>query len=83
MEAAAGVASRLLASDSNRDQVEATQMRLTTAGRELAEHLLVEAVEAQQAMWHALAGLEELLGVEIDSTDDLSGLSIDSLLARK
>ena len=45
-----------------------------------AESLLAEAAELQSQMWVKLNALESLLGVEVDSTQDLSECSVDDLL---
>ena len=45
-----------------------------------AENLLAEAAELQSQMWDKLNALESLLGIEIDSTNDLSDYSVDDLI---
>lgn len=55
--------------------------RLTKADRIAAEALLRKAQEQQTAFWDTLATLEHLLGVDIESTNDLEGCSVDDLRA--
>lgn len=44
------------------------------------EELLQMAAEAQTAFWGALHDLEEAIGVDVDSSKDLEGLTVDDLL---
>lgn len=46
------------------------------------QQLLDAAIEAQDKFWTLLFDLEEALGVEIESTEDLSRLSLEELEAR-
>jgi hypothetical protein len=44
--------------------------------------LLNEAVDAQAHYWDLLSDLEGQLGIEIESTQDLETMTIESLLVR-
>lgn len=52
-------------------------MRIT---RSMKTALLV-AREAQTTYWDALLALEEALGVEVDGTQDLQGVTVEDLIA--
>ena len=47
--------------------------------RNRREALLAAAQEAQEAFWNALYELEAELKLDIESTDDLAGLTIEDL----
>lgn len=56
------------------------EKRISKAKREEAEQLLGEAQSYQTAFWESLSRLEKSLGIEIDSSADLEGWTIDDLL---
>jgi hypothetical protein len=51
----------------------------TATKRQRREALLYAAQLAQDAFWEALRELEEEIGVDVDSTNDLAGLTIADL----
>lgn len=53
---------------------------MTKEQRKQAEALLELAQEAQTTLWKILGELEELTSLEIDSTQDMQGQTIASLL---
>ena len=54
--------------------------RLTAKQRAEAEALLLEAAELQGEFWSKMDALEQLVRADIDSTQDLDGLSLDQVL---
>lgn len=54
--------------------------RLTAKQRAAAEALLLEAAELQGEFWSKMDALEQLVRADIDSTQDLDGLSLDQVL---
>ena len=47
--------------------------------REMREAMLENVMQLQHAFWDALGELEDELGVEIESTDDLAGMTVADL----
>lgn len=45
-----------------------------------AEKLLKEAQELQSQFWQKVSWLEQELGIEVDSTQDLQGMTVDDLI---
>ena len=54
--------------------------RLTAKQRAAAEALLLEAAELQGEFWSKMDALEQLVRADIDSTQELDGLSLDQVL---
>ena len=54
--------------------------RLTASQRAAAEALLLEAAELQGEFWSKMDALEQLVRADIDSTQELDGLSLDQVL---
>jgi hypothetical protein len=57
-------------------------VRLTREQRSRGELLRAEAAELQRKFWDALGRLEELIGVEVDSSYDLEDCSVEDLRSR-
>lgn len=55
---------------------------LSTRSRNYADFLLREAQDEQTRFWDTLGDLEGILGIEIESTQDLETMTVDGLLAR-
>jgi hypothetical protein len=51
--------------------------------RQHAAELLEDAASAQTMMWDALNQIENMYGVDIDSTQDLSDVDLDELIGRE
>lgn len=57
--------------------------RLSKHERDEAERLLEELQTMQTELWDKAYELEELLGIEIDMTEDLEARTIDSLMEKE
>lgn len=47
--------------------------------RQIAQMLLDRAAQKQSEYWEALSELEAEMGIEIDGTEDLEGMDLDTL----
>ena len=47
---------------------------------DIAEALLANAARLQTEFWDAIGDLEKELGIEIDSSNDLQGVTVEDLL---
>ena len=54
--------------------------RLTLKQREKADTLLATAAELQWKFWNAVTDLERLVRADIDSTQDLDGMTLEEVL---
>ena len=55
----------------------------TPAEAKEAEVRLLLVQQAQTTFWTALSGLENMLGIELESTDDFEGYEIETLITTK